>query len=319
MNRDLFAGLQCDTCPAGAGCSVANTDEACGPAAKYRAPSAMPDSVEWTSSSQFGWPPAPIWTAPPTLPSSIVSSEGHGQELVTTGVRLTASLMRVLDQRGPVLADRIVVLHGHDNLLNQVWANSYRLGPALADAGVAAVIAPAFSQYDDASPFDNHVNILRTAHLATTLNRDVPTVPAIAWRHNRHLDMWLEWFNQQRPHAISIDSGRATNRKGGPDWLTESLEYLARRLIGPTPRLVISGPGTAEMMMRVAASWPASITFVSQTPAMKALNHFALDDDLTAYPSDESFGCLLDLNTDKFARFAIACNVAASRPVRDLA
>jgi hypothetical protein len=197
----------------------------------------------------------------------------------------------------------IAFLVGKDPVLEQLWARSGGLGIELRDAGFRMTIGPGFSTYWDESPFASIRSIARSVHAASSLAKQLPTVPSVVWRCHADLDRWAAWIGDVGVDAICIDFGSFTKRDELP-WVLDGLDHLHRSVqqVAKVPRLIASGPFTPTRIAAVASRWTAAVTIASKRPWLLARQGQLLLDGLRHRPADRDMSIpeLVEANSATF-------------------
>lgn len=294
----LFTGEPCEVCPVASRCGAVGTDDACGDRSEY-ATGLHPAQVPTTRPDEFDLP-ATTWRPVPSLPAAVAICD----RLVpchAVAVRLRESLQDWAWRKTEATV-RIAVLLGRDEMLEKVWRQSGQLSADLIGRGVTLVVSPGFSTWWTEPPFASLHAMARSAHLASLLVRQLPTIPTIVWRFRRDLDRWAEWITECEPPMIGLDYGTLR----GEDiwrWGITGLEHLVGRLVAcgaNVPRLFAVGPSTAARVSELFDTWPTAVTVASARPWLAARHGCGLQSDLTLRKVDLRFDDLLAGNIQMF-------------------
>lgn len=274
------------------------TDDACGHTSEY-ATGLHPDHVPKTRPDDFDLPAA-TWRPVPALPAAVAICDrlvpGHA-----VAVRLRESLQDWPWRKNEATI-RIAVLLGRDDVLEKVWRQTGQLSADLTERGVTLVVTPGFSTWWTEPPFAALHAMARSAHLASLLVRQLPTIPTIVWRFRRDLDRWAEWIIECEPPMIALDYGTLR----GEDvwrWGLTGLEHLVGRLVASgcaVPRLFAVGPSTAARVSELLDTWPTAVTIASARPWLAARHGCGLQPDFHLRKVDLAFEELLPRNIAVF-------------------
>lgn len=302
MRDSLFAGELCSSCPARKVCVDRETDRACDPYRDYRGVIRAQDTT--LSEVSFRWPDPPTWRHI-ELPPAWATSNGSTWRSQALG-RTLNNVKTIVNTRGSA-PGRIAVMFGSDDDLRWVHRNTFGIGPQLVEAGIRAAVAPAFSVYHDASPFEHAVSIAVTAHHAVELNRHLPTIPSVVWNHDGHLEQWAEWLHAGNATTIAVHFDRPQPTGPKRDWHIRSLGRLSS--LCPGLRLLAHGPASRSTMTPTIEAWDGPVSFVSEQPTSEAAKGVHFTEDLDRIPpgdrssvDDNERARLLELNCDRYAQ-----------------
>ncbi|MEX1134886.1 MAG: hypothetical protein WED83_08600 [Acidimicrobiia bacterium] len=130
------------------------------------------------------------------------------------------------------------------------------------------VVAPAFSTWLDASPYEHMAQSVRSLVMATQLslyNAVVPSIPLSPWVRPA---MWGSALGGAPD--VAIDFG-TIGVAGWRRYVDGILAALASEL-HPVPRLIAYGVLSPRRLENVTSAWPGKVVFVSRGPVDHALN-----------------------------------------------
>ena len=77
--------------------------------------------------------------------------------------------------------------------------------PVLKEMGFAAVIAPNYSVYEDASRVDHMYNIKRSMIVYNELvENGIPAVPDVSWYNKSDIDRWCKEINRRNIKVVAF-------------------------------------------------------------------------------------------------------------------
>jgi hypothetical protein len=181
-----------------------------------------------------------------------------------------------------------------DELLAAAWPHLARGRTA---AGFDAIVAPAWSVYDDDPRLEHLFACRQSVQVATALAEHQPVVPTLHWLRRPDLDRQLLWARRCRARAIGIDCSTLPGRRR---WLEVRAAMAYIRAALPGVQLHVQGPATLDRLRDLARL--GDVTVYTRRPAALAHARRVLDRDLRDQPGpDDPAECLL-ISVEHMAR-----------------
>lgn len=177
---------------------------------------------------------------------------------------------------------RIAVLLGRDGNGEKVWRQLAIVGQRLHSAGYVAVVAPAFSNWDDFSPADALLNLARTGEAAKVLNESIPAIPTIVGRTRTDAKRWAEFLAVSDSPAVALHTSTHRFDFEWSEFMTwvNALqeEFIA---LNYRPHLLVCGPSTIPRIFSIGCAWEGPLTLMSEMPYQVGRSGRILDELLT--------------------------------------
>lgn len=305
---DIF-GDACDRCGVTGLCGEAAGATACHSARELAQGYAHPDDPDFRP-ADLALPTRGFeWQALPEFGRTL----SEATPFAPLGTSHLAPLATALTSRSlPPLSDIGASLIGRDERLQKLWGQHGSLGATLRLRGYSYAIAPALSTWADATPLAGLYAVARTAAIASTLSRQIPTVPTLAWRNARDIERQVQWLeiDRQESPVIAVDVGARLSDQF--EWIIQGVLIIASQLHHPDRcRLIAHGTANPSRIERLAQAWLGPLTIASSHPAHVARRGWLLDGDLVAAPAPDL--TLVQCAAASIGAFDLAVNLIVHR------